>query len=725
MVSAVLVCTSLIASFPTEGPSSPDVAAYEAARAQAGRDPEAHVRLALWCEAHGLKAERMKHLAIAVLSDPKNAMARGLMGLVAHRGHWQRPEAVADQIKADAKLAAAIEQYKDRRVKAPATADGQWKLALWCEEIGLKAEAIAHLSAVVRLDPSREAAWKRLGYKKQGGRWVTEAQIADEKAEADRQKQADRHWKPLLEKWRGWLDDKGKRTRAETALTDVTDPRAVPMVWAVFAAGPSDRQAVAVRVFGQIDSAGASRALATLAVFGKSDDVRRAATETLRRRDAREYADILIALLRDPIKYEVKPVAGPGSQGVLDVKGSKANVKRLYSPPSAPIVAVWPNDQVQYDANGLPVVMHPLGYFNTGPIFSSFAFSSSSNRPLNAAQQQHLVNTLEKNGAGDRAGQVAQALMSASQNYQWMMDPNAWGVSQMLSSSLMMIPPNPTTRFDIRYGRQVAIPIGEMQAEARLAAAVAQQQLQGDVKAIDDYNAPIKELNGRIIPILKEAAGQDLGEDREAWRKWSVDLIGFADMPQKYSEIPTVIEQVPLAYQPQTLPVAIDTPVGFRRMSCFGAGTPVRTIAGLRPIESLREGDQVLTQDIKTGALNYRPILVVHRNPPSATYTIDLEGEAIVSSHFHRFWKAGRGWVMARDLKPGDVVRTLGGLVKVASIEADRVQPVFNLDVAEDADFFVGDRGALVHDNTLPDLRLAPFDAPPSLASSGSTSAPR
>ena len=50
------------------------------------------------------------------------------------------------------------------------------------------------------------------------------------------------------------------------------------------------------------------------------------------------------------------------------------------------------------------------------------------------------------------------------------------------------------------------------------------------------------------------------------------------------------------------------------------------------------------------------------------------------------------------------------------SIEAGTVQPVFNLDVAEDADFFAGTRGALVHDNTLPDLRLTPFDAPATLS---------
>ena len=36
--------------------------------------------------------------------------------------------------------------------------------------------------------------------------------------------------------------------------------------------------------------------------------------------------------------------------------------------------------------------------------------------------------------------------------------------------------------------------------------------------------------------------------------------------------------------------------------SCFAAGTPVRTIAGPRPIESIRTGDQVLSQAAATGA---------------------------------------------------------------------------------------------------------------------------
>src|SRR5262249_33278101 len=144
-----------------------------------------------------------------------NAKARGLLGQVADAGRWGRPEAVAERVKADAARSAALAEYEARRAKTPRTADAQWKLALWCEENGLAPEAQAHLMMVVRHDPSPEAAWKRLGYRKVGGRWMTDAQIAAIKAEVEAQEQADRHWRPLLTKWKGRLDQKHKRDAAE------------------------------------------------------------------------------------------------------------------------------------------------------------------------------------------------------------------------------------------------------------------------------------------------------------------------------------------------------------------------------------------------------------------------------------------------------------------------------------------------------------------------------
>ena len=65
---------------------------------------------------------------------------------------------------------------------------------------------------------------------------------------------------------------------------------------------------------------------------------------------------------------------------------------------------------------------------------------------------------------------------------------------------------------------------------------------------------------------------------------------------------------------------------------------------------------------------------------------------------------------MARDLKPGNTIRLLDGLAKVVAVEPDKVQPVYNLDVAGGRTCFVGRGGALVHDNSVPEPRATRFD---------------
>ena len=87
------------------------------------------------------------------------------------------------------------------------------------------------------------------------------------------------------------------------------------------------------------------------------------------------------------------------------------------------------------------------------------------------------------------------------------------------------------------------------------------------------------------------------------------------------------------------------------------------------------------------------------------------EADAVVATAIHRFWKAGKGWTMARDLKTGDLIRTLGGVAQVSAIANDRIQPVFNLEVADGNSFLVGKLGALVHDNSLVEATPAPFDS--------------
>ena len=193
--------------------------------------------------------------------------------------------------------------------------------------------------------------------------------------------------------------------------------------------------------------------------------------------------------------------------------------------------------------------------------------------------------------------------------------------------------------------------------------------------------------NDRVRDILKEFSGQDFGPDQQAWEKWAVDLKGYAVQPSLSapSPPPTIVEQVPIDYQPQAGPPVIaetaNTQVTQIRVghSCFGAGTRVRTLDGSRPIEEIREGDPILTQNTTTGALSYQPVVVAYHNPPNATFRIELDNETIVATGIHRFWKAGKGWVMARELKPGDRLRTVGGIAAGESRRtrqgAARLQP--------------------------------------------------
>jgi hypothetical protein len=336
-----------------------------------------------------------------------------------------------------------------------------------------------------------------------------------------------------------------------------------------------------------------------------------------------------------------------------------------------------------------------------------------------AAQQsiKQLPHFMAQSGLGAAGQKLGRVLLNAFESYeQQLANPqlstNPFIQMGAFSQNVMnpAIPLNLGSDLNYTIAHGVEIPVGRMMLEAQRSAVAAQQQLENDVASIKQFNASFDQINGRVVPVLKEVSGRDHGTDSAAWQKWLNNLVGFNQL--QASEPRTVIEQVPLAYQPEPIPLeTFSGPISVTRYSCFGAGTLVRTLAGLEPIESLKLGDQVLTQSCKTGALSYKTVLVVHNNPPSQTYQIKLGEEAIVSSYFHRFWKAGSGWVMARDLKAGDSIRTISGTVKVTAIENGKVIPVFNLDVADDADFFVGEVGALAHDNTLPSLREMPFDA--------------
>jgi hypothetical protein len=637
-------------------------------QASAAGGPSELVSQALAAESKGQADERNALLRQAVVADPDHPAARGLLGEWADGGAWR---SAADPVSPDPALAAAHETYQARRTKLLAeesaarerlkamgrlpgrgaecataraeldreTARNHAGLAAWCDSAGLTTEATAHRIAALRLDPSREATWKDLGYARIDGRWVTPDEARDAKADAEAQKKADRTWEPALRQIRARLNGKDERLkeRARADLDAITDPRAVPSIMKVLGRGDEDDQRLAVRLLARFESRLATRALAALALGTTSDRVRSAACDVLRNREPRDYAEELVGQITEPWTWKIlAPVAGPGTRGSLLVESPRFSLVKVYDAPE-PFQTTGPNAPavVGFGPRGLPFAMNRIDLME---------YSTFIQKPKN-----HVI-----------------ALMRGENRMQGLI------------------------------------------AESQVKAQASEQVMASDIQAIDARNAEAAVINGQVIPILQATldAPANLGNDEEAWARWWYEQNGYTYEPSPRVE---VYQEIPILPPP-----IITGGLTAGLMSCFAAGTPVRTPDGRRPIESLQVGDLVLAQDTTTGALGFRPIVATYHNPPLATLRLVLDGDEthpIVATTYHRFWVAGEGWRMARELKSGDMVRTLGRTARVTGVHPDATVPVFNLCVADDATYFVGESDALVHDNSLPDPHATRFDA--------------
>jgi hypothetical protein len=286
-------------------------------------------------------------------------------------GQTAAPQESGEKPKSAAKPAARVDsektvsEYNILKAKAPMTAAARWKLALWCEEHGLKDLAYVHLGEVISLDPGRDAAWRKLGFKKQGKRWVSEAEIAEEQE----LKKADKRWGPVLKRVHNDIhgtNGKARRVAAEAEFDKITDPRAVLPAYREFGGGGETDHWLLIDFLSRIEAPISSKVMALVAVYGKSKEIRQGAIELLRTRKSDEYLDMLAGLMADEYKYEVRQVGGPGLPGVLFVEGEKFNVRRFYAPPAAPNILPQPGDIITYDSLGEPIILRRIGELALG-----------------------------------------------------------------------------------------------------------------------------------------------------------------------------------------------------------------------------------------------------------------------------------------------------------------------------------------------------------------------
>jgi Pretoxin HINT domain len=251
-----------------------------------------------------------------------------------------------------------------------------------------------------------------------------------------------------------------------------------------------------------------------------------------------------------------------------------------------------------------------------------------------------------------------------------------------------------------------------------------EQTVRNQIRLIEDLNARINDSNERVLPLLEALTGQSLGANQEPWRNWWIDQLDLTLVPGSSEGKPPAAETVETRKSKEAEPN-----VKVQRLplhACCVAGTLVHAIDGPRPVESIQVGDLVFSQNTTSGEISLQPVLAVHQIKPTPTVKVetDRDNQAIVVTRIHRFWTIGTGWTMAADLKAGDKLRVVGGVVTVQHVESDATEPVYNLDVAQNRNLFVGKSGLLVHDFSFVPAVFAPFDRVSDPAASAANAAP-
>ncbi|MFI2105570.1 polymorphic toxin type 30 domain-containing protein [Isoptericola sp. NPDC019693] len=150
--------------------------------------------------------------------------------------------------------------------------------------------------------------------------------------------------------------------------------------------------------------------------------------------------------------------------------------------------------------------------------------------------------------------------------------------------------------------------------------------------------------------------------------------------------------------------------VGFG--TCFTAGTLVRTVDGDKPIEEIRAGDKVWAHDLATGLDELQLVIETFVRTTTTLYHLTIGGHTVTTTDEHPFMVANMGWILARDLQPGDILVTSDTTSGAGTVTLDRIDvehrdehdpdgpvAVYNFHVETHHNYFVlaGDLPVLVH----------------------------
>lgn len=125
---------------------------------------------------------------------------------------------------------------------------------------------------------------------------------------------------------------------------------------------------------------------------------------------------------------------------------------------------------------------------------------------------------------------------------------------------------------------------------------------------------------------------------------------------------------------------------------CFAYDTLVLMADNsLKYIGDIQAGEQVQAYDTETGQIIIADVIATGNGEADYYYLINSNLKVTPP---HPFFTADGKWTKVEDLKVGDNIRSIEGLVGIASIEkVNSAQPIFNISVGDYHNFFVSTDG--------------------------------
>ncbi len=134
---------------------------------------------------------------------------------------------------------------------------------------------------------------------------------------------------------------------------------------------------------------------------------------------------------------------------------------------------------------------------------------------------------------------------------------------------------------------------------------------------------------------------------------------------------------------------------------CFTGDTLVYTRQGYRPIKEIQKGDEVYSRNEKTGETALKEVEEVFRTTAHTIYHIWTDGkEAFKTTAYHPVYVQEQGWVTAINLREGDTIKTMDGVVHITKVKKTRHEeavPVYNFHVKDWVSYFVGNIKCYIH----------------------------